>query len=1403
MNRILKNQLSTMTLIMLLGLVSTFSELTQALAPLDIATTPLSNNGPKKVKPNMLYVLDDSKSMEFEYMPDWTEDVILTFPNTRTANTSHIGLSYHVDPSYNALAYNPAVRYNPPTNYTSTGARDSTTYPSQTGMNAATGADNSSKPNWKNVKNNAYDSGAGTRNIETNGTTYQNADVGSPQYTISIANEYCSRTDLRVCIASSIPTNAYPYPARIRWCNDSSVATNIAVPADNACQSVRTGAFVHMRVPLTTTNIPTQATITFNNASSTPRIDSIRVNGQEIMDGRTGTSNNESTLASRVEDEIDNCTSRTRGNCTVSGFSASSSGNVVTIYAPSAISGSPIVSISSGSLSVSTTPFTSVGVAPARETVSIVRANNSYKFPGTTVKNAARTDCLGSTCTYAEEMTNYANWYTYYRSRMQMMKTATSIAFETIGDDLRMGFMTINVATNGRALDFKDFSGADKAAWYKKLFETVPNWYSGTPLRDALSKAGQVYAKKYSANVFNDPVQYECQDNFTLLTTDGKWNSAAGAKLDGSSMTDQDDLVTEKGKYQGSNKSSNTLADVAKYYRDTDLRDAAYNNCTGALGGNVCATTGTSPLLNREQTMVTFTLGLGVDGTLAYDAEYGPNVAGDFKQIYDGTKQWPRIIDNDETTIDDLWHAAVNGDGRYFSAKKTTDLIEQLREAIALIKVNTGAGAAAATSTLNPVSGDNFAYVASYTTGFWKGNLEKRTIDLTDGSIGKDAKVCVEDVVPDTNCSAPSYIESNGSGGYSCVTTNVNDQALCTTSLIGSVCKEPVFATCEGALKKQTLASRKIYMNVSGSRSDFAFSNFTTSQSANFAKDFLQANLTQGPTYTGDQLINLTGENLVNYLKGDKTYELNSAVENNQLFRKRDAILGDLIDSKPAFLGKPTFNYGDSGYQAFKLAKQSRAGRVYVGSNDGMLHAFDAETLQEKWAFVPSAVIPNLWKLADSNYSAKHQYYVNGDVVISDICVAANCATATAGDWRTILVAGLDAGGRGYYALDITDPDTPLVLWEINPSSSATLNHLGYTYGNPIITKRSGDEKWVVVFTSGYNNIRDDDGFYTSSKSTDFKPTSTPLAQFNTGNGQGYLYVVEAKSGTQLAAISTGSGTTSSPSGLAKISAYADNGQVNNVVKYVYGGDLNGDVWRFNIDSSANKVLHFAKLKNANNIAQPVMTPPELGLVGNKKVIFVGTGKYLEITDLDASQFTTQSLYALKDVANEGDTSLLYNNPRAINGIVKQTIVPSSDLTKTDQRVSGTNNGVDLSTGIGWYIDFPDSGERQNIASQLVLGTLLVPTTVPTASACQPSGYGWFNYLNYKTGLSVLAPFGSVSQRTSAPSVGFNVVYINGKPVVSNVLADDPNPTLVPNIGFLSGSGEFNMRRSIWREIVE
>lgn len=1373
----------------------------QAEPPLDLATTPLSSSGPVTVKPNMLYVLDDSGSMGWEYMPDWTQDSL----------GSHPGADFHNDPSYNALAYNPAVRYDPPAFFTSTGLKDTTTYPSQDGMSTAAGANFQSKPNWRQVKNDAYGSISGTNNLETGGSTYRGVEASNPQYTVTIPNEFCTRTDLRDCVAQTIPSVSHPYPARIRWCNSAAVASSATVPAINTCQSVRTGSFTNMRIPIPAPSPGTyEATIRFIQNFNTPRVDRIRVNGNDIMRNSTSTTNNENNLAQWVVDRINQCTSSALGNCDVSGYSATRSGDTVTIYAPGVVTSSPVLSISSGSINFSTTPFSNPLAPSTRVTVDIVPTTTFYPYPGQSTKAATRTDCATALCTYTEEMENYANWYTYYRTRMQMMKTSTSLAFEDVGEDFRMGFMTINTASS-KSLDFKDFSGTNKYNWYVKLFDIDPN--GGTPLRFALANAGRIYADKYSVSgTFNDPIQYECQQNFTLLTTDGKWNGAAGTKVDGSSMTDQDNDPTEKGKYQGANNtSSDQLADIAKYYRDTDLRTGALSNCIGALGSNVCETTGTSPVLNKKQSMVTFTLGLGVDGTLAYDVDYGPNTPGDFKSIYDGNLKWKTAGSNSEETIDDLWHAAVNGDGRYFSAKQTSELIDQLRQAISLIKVTTGSGAAAATSTLNPVSGDNFAYVASYTSGLWIGNLEKRSIDTITGEISTAALRCVEDVVPETSCAAPSIIQPDGSGGYVCVTAGVTDPASCAQPLVGTECREPVVPSCFGELKNQ--ASRTIYFNRAGSGTiaPLDFNDFTAAQASHYVPADLKARLTQGTSLSSAQEANLSGPNIINYIKGDKTYEKASPLPDNQVFRTRSAVLGDLIDSKPSFIGKPTFNYGDSGYQDFKTAQASRLGTVYVGSNDGMLHAFDSDTLEERWAFVPSVVIPNLWKLADTNYSAKHNYFVNGDLTISDICVATDCSTATASDWKTILVAGLDGGGRGYYALDITDPLNPEVLWEFDPSSAKiSINkgdaNLGYTFGNPVVTKRDGDNKWVVLFTSGYNNIPDNyDTFYDSAASTAFDPDPYDTDKFfNSGDGKGYLYVVNAATGEKLNTITTGVGSQSAPSGLAKITAFADNAEINNITKYVYGGDLNGSIWRFNINSATNSMIEFAQLKDAIGVAQPITTPPELGEVNNKTVVFVGTGKYLEVTDLDAANFKTQSLYAIKDVAVDGTTGVATPNPRvATNGFIKQTIVPNPDPAKSDERISGTASAVNFATGPGWYIDFPDSGERQNVASQLVLGTLLVPTTVPTASACQPAGYGWFNYLDYRTGLSVIPPSGVVSQRTSAPSVGFNVVYVAGKPKVSNVLSDNPNPTLVEGIPFAGSPTGFQLKRSIWREIVQ
>jgi type IV pilus assembly protein PilY1 len=1369
-------------------------------APLDLATIPLANSNTVPIKSNLLFIFDDSGSMDNTYMPDDSSN-----PDVRVARNA----------AYNTIYYNPANTYLPPANFTAAGI-DTATYPSQTGAATANGASAAAKPNWIAVERDAYGVLSTSNDNLTNDANY---------FTV-IPGEYCTKGDLKVCNAQAAPSAAYPIPAPVRWCNGNANAL-AATPAANICQGFYTaGTFDDLRIPS-----QVLSTITFStNGSRT--ITKITVGGQQIMSAATvstGGNNNASQTAAR----INACTAGITGQCQVAGYSATASNNVITISAPAviAIPATPVVTASNTTNAPTVTAFaknvnpleTGTNNAPGQTVyvsiqntpaiTPVVSPVTTFAYPGSAAKAPTRSDCSGTRCTYVEEMTNYANWYTYYRTRAQMMKTATSLAFKDIGDDFKIGYMTTSGASN-RARNFATFTTANKALWYSRLFSTVSDTF--TPLRGALSTAGRIYATRENLNgVFTDPIEYECQQNFALLTTDGAWNAnietprtaTAPANvpavygpfnLAGGNVDNLDAAPASFGIREGT-AVSNTLADVARYYRVTDLRTTALGNCTGALGSGVCETPSASASpINVDQNMVTFTLGLGVDGTLSYVPNY-ESVPGDYLDIkINKTKTWPDPFNSGSARTDDLWHAAVNGGGTYFSAKTPADVVSQLREALASIKVKVGTGAAAAASSLSPVNGDNFSYVASYVAGNWVGNLERRTIDPDNGKTSLSATHSVEDILPTDSCAAPSAVVLNDSGSYDCVTTGVTDPGDCAVALDGTDCKIPVTVTKTGTLKLKVSAfssiARNIKMNVGGVLQDFAYTNLTATQKLNFDTPWLTANLTQWPTLTAGQIANATGANLVGYLRGETGFDQRSTTFDNRVFRKRQATLGDLIHSTPTYYSGPELDYTDPGYQAYKAAtaQVNRANTVFVGANDGMLHAFNADTLEELWAYVPTMVIPNMWKLADSNYSAKHAYYVDGDIVVTDVCTA-NCGTATA-TWKTILVAGLGGGGRGYFALDVTNPSVPLLLWEFNPASTNGEN-VGYSYGNPIVTKRNIDDKWVVLFTSGHNNIPDNSAFY-SLTTTSFKPNNPAI--YTTGNGGGYLYVLDAVTGNRLNAIPTlnsssvNVGNATTPSGLGRISAITDDTEINNVTTYVYGGDLLGNLWRFNIDT--NQALNFAQLR-AGATAQPITTAPEIASVNNKDVIYVGTGKYLEVADLTNTNI--QTMYAIED---DNATATLVN-PRAT--LVKQTIV--ADPTDTDSRLSGSaNSATPFQGNRGWYVDFPDARERLNIDPTVELGTLLAPTTVPEESACQPAGFGWFNYLDYATGVAVVNPASnSVSTRLTAPSAGFNVFSIKGKPVISNSGVNNPNPDVIDGVPFNASGIGFQKRRSIWREIIE
>ena len=1019
------------------------------------------------------------------------------------------------------------------------------------------------------------------------------------------------------------------------------------------------------------------------------------------------------------------------------------------------------------------------------------------------------------------------------------MKSGVSRSFKTIDNRFRVGFNSISYTgssdTNDKFLHIDRFETSHKYNWYVKLFKGTPT--SATPLRGALSKVGKIFAKKLSGAA--DPIQYSCQQNFSILSTDGYWNTNDEVNATDSSSYGPDKLDnTNVGNLDGaaprpmldSSSVSSTLADVAKYYYDTDLRNTSLSNCSGGPvcsgGSSVCTTPEyfdvcsdnvfvSSTDNNVKQHMTSFTIGVGADGTLNYQSDYLTATSGDFYDLKNSlnSKNWPDPIANSGAErIDDLWHAAVNGQGQYFSAKNPNDIVSGLNTALASISAKIGAGAAAATSSLNPVAGDNFVYVASYTTNKWYGNLESRLINLDTGVTSDQATWCVEDV-PGDACNAPSTYENDTSGSsniWYCVTPS---QTTCPGgTLVGTDCKVVVNKACTGTLAAKAASGRTIKMNNSGALVDFTAANLSSAGlGANFANNFLKLNLSQAALLSPTQQDLLTPDNLVNYLRGKNDYaDLASNPSNNRIFRAREATLGDAVESQPAYISKPPFSYTDTGYSAFVTAQASRTSVVFLGANDGMLHAFNAPNKtqaqcaaipsgdpkcgEELWAYVPSMVIPNMWTLADKNYSTLHRYYVNGSAIIGDAYFRDDLATTDT--WHTILVGSLRGGGRGYYALDVTNPADPKLLWEFTPSNDADL---GYSFGDAIITKRPSDKKWVVLVTSGYNNSNGTNGL--------------------NGDGKGYLYVLDAKTGGVLTKIGTGEGSFGTPSGLAKIAAWADNAEKDNTVKWVYGGDLFGNLWRF--DMTTNTAFKFAVLKDPSNQTQPITTRPELARIFDKRVVYVGTGKYLEKADLLTNQ--VQTFYAIKD----DDAAVTFTDPRDYdyvpippatnpNRMIEQELV---NVGANRTATCNTNPQMNFAIHRGFYLDLPDSyhsttsntdaSERVNIDPQLQFGTLLIPTTVPASDICSPGGYGWLNYIDYKTGCAVT---GSVNagQKTNSPIVGFNVITLPPKPgvslnqriKVSVVTADNPTPQLIGQAPFNATLGSFVGKRAVWRELI-
>jgi type IV pilus assembly protein PilY1 len=446
------------------------------------------------------------------------------------------------------------------------------------------------------------------------------------------------------------------------------------------------------------------------------------------------------------------------------------------------------------------------------------------------------------------------------------------------------------------------------------------------------------------------------------------------------------------------------------------------------------------------------------------------------------------------------------------------------------------------------------------------------------------------------------------------------------------------------------------------------------------------------------------GEERLNHLRGSRTDEDPSGKQ----YRKRGTtVLGDIVNSNPIYVGSPTYRYPDNadftGYPAFRTSQKGRKPVIYVGANDGMLHALDADTGQELLGYVPGMVFDNLIELTKRNYS--HRYFVDGSPTVGDVYFNSS--------WHTVLVGSLRAGGKGIYALDVTNPASfgedkadELVLWErtnVDYGTDGDFSEIGFSFSEPSIV-RMHNGKWVAVFGNGYNS-----------------------------SGTAVLFIVDIEDGRLIQKIDTGE--TGSPNGLSTPTVIDVDGDY--IVDLIYVGDLLGNLWRFDVSSSSPTLWTFAKLFTASftsatgeTKAQPITSAPEVARHPFKTtagkdtfVVLFGTGKYLEKSDVTNTD--QQTFYGIWD--NEG---------APVTGrseLQQQTFTTTFSDDGRTFLVSSANT-VDYPSKKGWYLDLKNAGERVANDPLLVGSRIIFTSILPSDDPCSYGGTSWLNVLDAVTG---------------------------------------------------------------------
>lgn len=1235
-------------------------------AGITLPTDPLTTAS--RVPPNILFILDDSGSMAWRYMynPDISSlsgggiSSSATGDN-RTSDNDYDSTSTNnaamYDQTYvtNTLYYNPNLTptYQPWLDSTGTALTGGTSYTAAYSSNTY-------------VTNTAAGTTSGATNLSNNTQTF-----------------YVPKADIT---NTSDATQYYRFQIRTngRIVRSERLQATMSSTVISGTLDTNSGASVGRYAPSNSTSysvtIPTGASnLTFSSSGGTCGGTNQQCANLYVRRDSQPTTGNTGGGCSSVSN-------RNAESCTIATPVAGST-YYARLYAQTAFSGVTVTY----SYDLSTVSNT------GEESVGCDTSSSGWGW-----RNCVYTTPTGRT--EDAEKANFATWYSYFRTRTKAAKAGAASAFGDLGNDVRVGFRTIHgrdgsdttlnsptqtvpIPVNYNQGLFANPNGVtgtsnNRARWYNRLYAATAN--SGTPLRSALNNAGLYFSQDDSAGPYGPEAgrnQLQCRQNFTIMTTDGYWNSddgfSSGGNQDGNNGTaiqrpDGTSYTFTAGRpYQDA--VSNTLADVAMRYWKNDLRTDM---------SNIVPSTTANPAF--WQHMVTFGISIGLKGTL------NPNT--DLAGLTSGTVTWPTPSADNLRTIDDLWHASVNGHGRFLTAANPSEFASGLRAALATVTERTGSFSNVAANSASLDAG-TLLFKANYVSGVWTGDL--MAYARSGSNFGAEPSWRASEHIPTTN---RKIFTSDGSEGL-------------------------VFP-----------------------------SEATTAQLAALTRTGGASNYP------------VTGANNAAYIAGNRSLEL---THTNGTLRVRNHLLGDIVSSSPAYVRDTN--------------------TLYVGANDGMLHAFNAANGQELFGYIPNGVSwSDLGTLSRPDYG--HRYFVDGPIVVS---------TRNQTPDRNILVGALGKGGKGLFALDVTAPadfSSDQFKWEItadNDVGTTTDNNVGLVQSKPFIARLNNGSTALVVG----NGI-------------------------NSTNGRAVLQIYDLDTGALISELDTGVGSplvdNANSNGLSAPVGWDIDG--NGTIDYVYAGDMLGNVWKFNLSSATDSSWSIANTGNPLFTAVGPDGTTRQPITGGLTVarhpttyktwVFFGTGRFLTAGDVNSQ--AVQSLYGVIDSGSTVARSAL--TQRAVE------IVGTSD----GQRVRAFEQHGSLPTSAsGWYVNLVDPpssavGERIVTSPQMDGSVLEVSSIIPTADACQPDGRGYLNALDAFTGTSTRTPYFDVNRDgnfsndtlgsgTSSRPIG-SVDLGVGMVTQATLFSGGPGKVCAAGssgaMGCVDKDEERNVGRVSWREVI-